>query len=104
MKWRRESNPSQTAGRLLSSISADEITSNGIPFQTALFPPPRNVGTPDSADTPAPVSTRTRRASAKRRRNSGGICMAEGWYQIGLIAPIDEYLLHRITGLNKIYM
>jgi hypothetical protein len=48
----------------------DEITSKGIPFQTAVFPPPRNVGTPDSADTPAPVSTSTRLADAKRDLSS----------------------------------
>src|SRR5215813_4797951 len=49
------------------------MTSKGRPFHTAVFPPPRNVGTPDSADTPAPVSTSTRPASAKRRRSSAEI-------------------------------
>ena len=59
---------------LRSIIVAEEMTSNGIPFQTAVLPPPRNVGTPDSADTPAPVRTSTRAALAKRRRNSEEIC------------------------------
>jgi len=46
------------------------MTSKGIPFQTAEFPPPRKVGTPDSAETPAPVNTRTRVEQEKRRRSS----------------------------------
>src|SRR5205823_3714236 len=61
---------SQTSGRSRSTIPADEITLNGIPFQTAASPPPRNVGTPDSAETPAPARTRTFFALLKRCRSS----------------------------------
>src|SRR6266705_4562745 len=45
------------------------MTSKGSPFQTALLPPPRNVGTPDSAETPAPVKTTKRSAFANRSRS-----------------------------------
>ena len=58
---------------------AEEITSNGIPFQTVVLPPPRNVGTPDSADTPAPVSTKTCLASRNRSCNSGEISCARAF-------------------------
>ena len=54
-------------------MRAEEMTSNGSPFHTAELPPPRNVGTPDSAETPAPVNTSTRVAPAKRRRSSSEI-------------------------------
>ena len=33
-------------------------------------PDPRNVGTPDSAEIPAPVNTNTERAPFNKRRNS----------------------------------
>src|SRR5207302_733915 len=56
-----------------STIPADEITLNGMPFQTPVSPPPRNVGTPDSAETPAPVSMSTLFASLKRSRSSSEI-------------------------------
>jgi hypothetical protein len=55
------------------------MTSKGIPFQTAELPPPRNVGTPDSAEMPAPVNTNTRFACVKRPLNPAGICMTQGW-------------------------
>jgi hypothetical protein len=45
------------------------MTSKGIPFHTAEFPPPRNVGTPDSAETPAPVKTTVRGALASNWRS-----------------------------------
>src|SRR5712691_3677308 len=51
-------------------MRAEEITSKGIPFQTAVFPPPRKVGTPDSAETPAPVNTNTLFALRNRSRSS----------------------------------
>src|ERR1043165_3953833 len=44
-----------------------------MPFQTAVPPPPRNVGTPLSADTPAPVNTKTARAERRRSRTSSSM-------------------------------
>ena len=64
-------------------MPADEITSKGIPFHMALSPPPRNVGTPDSAETPAPVNTKLRLAVTNRWRRSSEtdgfvtVCIAE---------------------------
>src|SRR6266496_4153715 len=58
-------------------MPADETMSAGIPCQSVGLLPPRKVGTPDSADTPAPVRTRTRVESAKRRRSSAEIVGAE---------------------------
>jgi hypothetical protein len=49
------------------------MTLKGIPFQTLAPPPPRKVGTPDSAETPAPVSTRTLLLSANLLLNSSEI-------------------------------
>jgi hypothetical protein len=49
------------------------MTLKGMPFQTLAPPPLRNVGTPDSAETPAPVSTSTRLASANLFLNSSEI-------------------------------
>jgi hypothetical protein len=66
------------------TICADEITSKGRPFHTAELPPPRKVGTPDSADIPAPVRTSRRWAVANRSRSSTGISEAVVSCMLGL--------------------
>src|SRR5437660_11873451 len=66
------------------------MTSNGMPFQTAVRPPPRNVGTPDSADTPAPVKTSTFFAAANRSRSSAEIIVVE----IACITNLDRNRSH----------
>src|SRR6476619_18940 len=89
------------------------MTSNGIPFQTLVFPPPRKVGTPDSADTPAPVKTTTREADANRWRSSAEIvgaislCMgkamvAEGrnTREVETLKLSSTRLFHRIAPLR----
>jgi hypothetical protein len=56
-----------TADRILPE---HQIVLNGIPFHTAACPPPLKVGTPDSAEIPAPVSAKTLAALSRRFLNA----------------------------------
>src|SRR5262249_37361856 len=73
-------------------MPAEEMISKGSPFHTVVFPPPRNVGTPDSAETPAPVKTSTRftLANCSRSASEMFVCVTACIWKMDVSKPATK--------------